>query len=499
LTQNQGALDKDIGVKLPQIILLEKYLDENFPQQYSFVYSGGGNSIIRFENSNEAVRFIKGYYFKVLYAYPDLELYISLVDEEKDDIECQNYGKDKQIRELLIERSDELKDKRRAQFKRWTYGIERIGENGKAKEIMPDKQNENMEELARKLVRRYLFKKFENALKDAVTITAELQKYKKWEDGKSYIGVISIDGNKMGDMVNKINRFEDLKNFSETIDKVYFEAIVEALKEYRGKAEAQALLVTPILQAGDDICLIVEAEHAIEIAADIIRKIEEISQRDHNKKVLEQFMESNYLTACGGVTIVRYTYPFFEAVKIAEGLCHKAKEIVHSVKSATKERQRNSFLHWEVVQSQVTTGIEYENYVKNRDIQEKYHIKPLCIDQDALVEDNIFSYDAFNRMIRGIQEEKDISSSLLEELKKQMYGGIEQYRLFLEINKKDSKILKSLVINILENHVDSHMTLVEENGNQTTCTYVLSDVLEALPFTAKIRGDSNGTGKDLQN
>ena len=473
--------DKD----LETIIFLERYLNDNFPYQYAFQYSGGGNSIIRFETLENAVRFVRGYSFKVLEAYPDMELYISLVDSEKDLSEDQG---DKDIRDKLIERGDKLKDKRRSRFKRWSYGIEAIMEGGQPEQIQSRGQKVTDEKIIR-IIRQYLFKKFEDALGNVVRLTPELQDYKK-EDGKSYIGVISIDGNKMGKMAKKIDSFDKLKTFSETIEKIYFNAIVEALENYRHKIGAKEILLTPVLQSGDDVCLIVEAEHAIKIAADIIDKIATNSLRDCNQEVLQDVIGPGYLTACGGVAIARYSYPFFEAVKIAERLCHRAKESIHSVKTMEEKRQRNCFIHWEVVQSQVTTGISYESYVKDRNIQERFHIKPLCIDQTDIVQDDIYSYEAFIKLVMAIQNEKDISS-FLENLKKQMYGGIEPYRLFLETNKQNSNTLKDLVGTAL----NEDMAKMVMGGNGKQITYILNDVLEALPFMAKMGEGFDGTGK----
>lgn len=501
LTEKSELPDKEI--ELGDIISLRKYLNDCFCSHYAFEYSGGGNSIIRFETHEIAEKFVKGYSFTVLKAYPDLELYISLVNEEKERMVDQ-YDNDRQIRELLIKRADALKDKRRSRFKRWSYGIEAIGENGQPKQIKTADRKADKEEQRMKIVRKYLFKKFENALGDTVRVTAELQDYKK-EDGKSYIGVIAIDGNKMRDMVKQVNRFEDLRTFSEMIDKIYFGAIVEALQEYRKKAEAKDLLLTPVLQAGDDICLIVEAEHAIEIAAGILRKIAIKSGEDCNKIILQKVIGSGYLTACGGVALARYSYPFFELVKIAESLCHRAKENIYLVKTM-EEMQRHCFIHWEVVQNQVNTNVHYERYVKDRNIKRKFHIKPLCVDQNSLVKEGIFSYEAFNKLVRAIQAaqaEKKISSSLLENLKKQMYGGIESYRLFLETNKQESEILANSIIDILCKNVDEYrtvdqyMTMVKDNDKQIT--YILNDVLEALPFMAKIKEGSDGAGEKLSN
>lgn len=485
LTEDEEKRE-DLLEELKDFIYLEKYLScEKFKGQYTFIYSGGGNSIIRFEECKKAKEFIRGYSFEILEYYPDLELYISLVDEKEFDVEC-NEHKEKEIRELLARRCDKLKDKRRAQYKRWTCGVEKIEQDGQAKKLVFDENLEKTGKEKNNIARKYLFNRFEKAL-PKVDITSRLEEYKK--EDKSYIGVISIDGNRMGDIVKKINSFSDLREISRLIDKIYFDAITETLKTYFDKMALDKLLMTPVLQAGDDICIIVEAGHAISIAADIIKKIKTLSESESNRKVLEQFLDSGYLTACAGVAIVRYSYPFFEAVKVAENLCSSAKELSYINVMETNGMQNKSFINWEVVQSQVPSNIIYKNYLRNRNIQEKYHIKPLCIDQEDCVKNNIFNYDVFDKMTREVIKkikENEISNSMLEELRKQIYGGIEQYKLFLDI-KKDTKKLRELIQNILDSNVDSYMIFSGAENNLVN--YVINDVLDILPFIFTKEGE----------
>lgn len=481
LTEEIEQLDQEIlqGLKA---VPLQQYLHNNFQNQYCFEYSGGGNSIICFHNKDSAAQFIKGYTFEVLKAYPELELYISMVDESE--VKPADGFKDFEIRKELIKRIDELKDFRQSRFKRWSYGIEKIGENGKPVE-KEDLKKEMFDE-NEKIIERYLLKKYIDDLKGAaITVTNKLLDYKDQNDGKSYIGVIAIDGNKMGNMVKRINQFEKLREFSKEINKVYYNSIIEELKEYSKKIKDEKLNFTPILQAGDDICLIVKAEYAIEIAAGIIKRIKENSEKN---EILKQYMVQDYLTACAGVAIVRYSYPFFEAVKVSEHLCREAKEMTHLVNKSTG-LLRNSFINWEVVQSQVERNLKYEQYVRNRNVKELFHIKPLCVDQDIPAIDGIISYSAFIKIIRSIQREKElISNSFLEGLKRHMYGGIEEYKLFLDTNNENSKILREIIKNMFGSQVNDELFLVGEDKGVKTYTYVINDILEVLPFIAEIEG-----------
>jgi len=492
LTEEGKNLDDEIEkfLKRNEIVYLEKYLEENLKDKYCFEYCGGGNSIIRFDGDADAINFIKGYSFRILEKYPDLELYISIVDSKE--IETNKYN-EKEIWESLENKLDKQKDERQARYRRYTYGIEEIEENEIKEDLNPDdqKKSEDNKKNAIEKARKYIFSKFKASLNlQYINITSELNEYKKPGEGKSYIGVISIDGNKMGEMRHQIEDFHELRSFSEKIDSIYFEAITKAINKYAGKLdEKEKLLVTPILQAGDDICLILEAENAIEITKSIIENIKEISERKEYD-LIRKYMKPNslkYLTACGGVAIARQSYPFFELVKTAERLCHEAKEAIYST-----EAENGSFINWEIVQSQVAAQYEYEEYAKIGGLQDEYHIKPLRVDQEELIQDGVFSYNAFSSMVRKIKDKEEnkqeISSSFLEGLKKHIYGGIEQYKLYLDMDKESRPKLIKVINEIFSNNLDEYM--LYKVGDKKFI-YIINDVLEALPFMKIPEGGNN--------
>ncbi len=482
------SVTENIRIMEREIVSLRGYLDRNFMDRFEFIYSGGGNSIVQFHTLEDAERFVQGFSREVLKAYPDLELYISLVNgSEINDIENKMA-----VRECLLQKADELKNRRFSRFKRWTYGVEEIDETGQAKLLADD--NSGMHRVARE----YLFQELKQELEGTpINVTSELQAYSKRGDGKSYIGVIAIDGNKMGEMMNKVSNFEQLRLLSENIELIYKEAVVKALRSYsesidryRKADEVQGEYVTPIVMSGDDICLIVDSVHAIETAADIIKSIQEISkQRMVESPELKEIIEYDYLTACAGVAIVKVTYPFFEAVKVAEGLCHHAKESIHKVKKQGGVANA-SFIDWEVVQGPTSSGYGHEGYVKHGAYDEIFHIKPLRIDQKAALEDQTYGYDAFIRMIGQIHYgELQISGSALNKLKKEFYSGWEPYKLFFEMNSSreqssDQMTEYDKLAEIVRSEIgDScYGAVVKLLDNRTRYTYVLNDIVAGLDF-----------------
>ncbi len=477
----KSVTEKIEGMDLSKVgVSLSGYLNEKYPAQSEFVYSGGGNSIVCFDTWDQGKSFVQGYSTEVLKAYPDLELYISLVD----DTEVGGHGaeQEKKIRELLFEKADQLKDKRRSRFRRWTYGVEKIDETGQA--VMSNHKGQN-----NKLPKQYLQQRFTQRLSDTqIKITDELQDYKKGEEGKSYIGILVIDGNKMGEMARQISTFQQLNLFSKVVEDVYETAMVNALKSYekllckdQEEAKLPSFYITPVLLAGDDLCLITEAEHAIEIAASILENIKDVSKQKGQLIPFLNEVSVDYLTACSGVAIIKYTYPFFEGVKAAENLCYRAKEMLYKVQD--KDTPLNaSFIDWEILQGQVSTDKAYEDYVIHRRDQEVFHIKPLCIDQEqAVTAAGVYSYKSFINLVQKIRQDKDISNSLLEDLKKNLYSGWEQYQLFFDM-RQGSRKLDEIVGNIFRDNSINCAARVGKEGTVTSYTYILNDVLDVLPF-----------------
>ena len=426
-------------IKEQDTVNLNQFLSQSFKEgkaTYEIKYSGGGNSIICFSKEDVADTFIQQYSYLVLKDYPELELYISKVNKRiLNDSKLDYYT----IRKYLYAQIDILKDQRRAQFKRWTYGVEEIDETGKAvlaSKVFKEQGGETAEEkekskrqyeLARQLINDRLRSKLSGSKKDGnVKLTSELQSYNKNKsnlkdddstelNSKSYIAVIAIDGNMMGKMVEQIKNFRQLKTFSKVIENIYAKSVALALEdEAKEKGDTSTkLYATPVVLSGDDICIITPAEHGISIAAKIVKNIELAL----NKNMASTFFENSkdfedlqgimvqadipHLTACAGVCIAKVTYPFFELVRKAEALCEQAKAHIPRLVSdqpdvsielnkdsvtesdgqlSKKKVDRSaSLIQWEIVQGQIMNRYHYEEDAQQQAV---YQITPLRIDQD---------------------------------------------------------------------------------------------------------------------
>ncbi|PAD08950.1 hypothetical protein CHH76_11880 [Shouchella clausii] len=298
----------------------------------------------------------------------------------------------------------------------------------------------------------------------------------------------------MGEMVNKLSDYKSHRQFSRAIDSIYLKAVAKAVNDH---AREELLHITPIVLAGDDICLITPAEKAIPIAKQIIENIHK-SQDDNQEDyaTLQKVLRQNEpLTACGGVAIVKVTYPFFDAVKKAESLCKNSKELLYrnvSPNGTEEGVQSASFIDWEITQGQVISEEGFETYVKHRNEEANFHIKPLRIDQTLHYQEGTFSYQAFEKMInricRQIREEK-ISNSTLEQLKKHMYYGWQEYQLFFDKKQTEAaQLVIAMVDELFKEHQVNTTYGTIHDPETNTYTYILNDVLETLPFFLQKEG-----------
>ncbi|WP_026895708.1 Cas10/Cmr2 second palm domain-containing protein [Clostridiisalibacter paucivorans] len=439
------------------------------------VFCGGGNSIIGFIDNDKAKKFIREYSRKVLETYPDLELYISKIERENDgefSIEDKKF---------LSHKANKLKEKRRSRYEKISFGVEKLdGETGfpihvKEDSIHCDKVIINK---AKKNLKSIL-----NLSKEAsIEITSELGDY-KGKDKMSYIGIISLDGNGMGKLVDSCQSIKELHNLSNDIRDIYYQSIseyLEKLSEYNN--ENIKKYITPIISAGDDLCLILDGRIAIDAAANIIKNIKKKSKES---EIIKKKMP-NGLTTCAGIAIVKAGYPFFDGYREAEKLCKKSKIYLHKIKD---DKEYLSFMDWKIVQgSNIESGDFIEN-IKEKD--EIYHIKPLIIDdiKSYFKEDKeayIFSYLDFKELKKDMEDmilNKKISKSTLKKLQESFYDGYESYKIDIDNRRKEyTEELFSAISKTFSSNND--YGVIETSTKERI--YILNDIIDAFNFLITI-------------
>ncbi len=187
---------------------------------------------------------------------------------------------------------------------------------------------------------------------------AEMLCRKTGED--SYVAVVHIDGNGMGAQVKEImdTHMEYKKGvpllrkkskeiamlFGKTYEEVLRKLWVHQNELVKESEDGEKILpLRPILLDGDDFTFICTADLAIPIAAGFMGQLS-LLQKEKSKKI----------TACAGIAFVHSHFPFYEAYKIAEESCSRAKKKWYGEKQLRKERGNSEdpeegYLDFEVI------------------------------------------------------------------------------------------------------------------------------------------------------
>jgi hypothetical protein len=156
-------------------------------------------------------------------------------------------------------------------------------------------------------------------------------------DGARQIAILHIDGNGIGELLQKLKNLSDDEEFRHKIGRLSqglkalpVDAICEGLGDLlarlldwekekivlRRRDRGDFVPVRPVVDSGDDITLVCHGKLGLGLAKRICEAFEKLSV----KLVGEQ------LTACAGVAIVPYGFPFQRAYALAEALCANAKK-----------------------------------------------------------------------------------------------------------------------------------------------------------------------------
>ena len=334
----------------------EKYFPEYYNKEKNLVYSGGGHTILVFDNDveendntgkeNQAVRFAKKLSKQIFCDYDGLEVFIKIMDYDEKAEPSENI-------QNLMQKLEEKKAIRRASFRQGTFGMEvskgeaeRVFDSEK-KEKEAEQRKKDAENRREKRIREEK-KKIQEEETTHYELVTQLEKLGGNKDDNNFIAVVHIDGNLMGKKVQendkelrkildrisdpekKLDMYREKKQeFSEKIDKLFKGAYSDmqdavkkqiengnlkdlSLEEVVNEEKQINFPVRRIITAGDDICFVSEGRIGIECAVESMKALWQRSKGENS--------------ACAGVAIVHQSYPFYKAYEIAESLCSSAKK-----------------------------------------------------------------------------------------------------------------------------------------------------------------------------
>lgn len=185
----------------------------------------------------------------------------------------------------------------------------------------------------------------------------------------SYIAVVHIDGNGMGERLLQLKREQPrkaegeakrkqyseevcrLRNVSKEISSLFSNTYKEVLKRLIPLAKEEKTLkfsIRPIVLDGDDFTFLCPAKQAVPIAAAFLQKLDELQKENQG--------EDNKITACAGIAFVYSHFPFYVAYDIAEEACANAKK---SWYQASGSGCKNSYLDFYVVRESEVGGVKH--------------------------------------------------------------------------------------------------------------------------------------------
>jgi len=210
----------------------------------------------------------------------------------------------------------------------------------------------------------------------------------------SYIAVMHIDGNQIGERILNVGRLvganprqyiQTQREFSQKLEAAGIKALNAALltmveavdpaeKCFIQRAEDGVEIfrfelprkrngsfympVRPLIFGGDDFALVCDGRLGISLAAALMRQF----ARTTGEAGLPD--KKGNASACAGIAIVKTHYPFAQAYELAEALCRSAKDYRREIKTQTK--QDATCLDWYFAQGGLYGDLET---MRNREYQ----------------------------------------------------------------------------------------------------------------------------------
>lgn len=315
-----------------------KAAGDDYSGEQNMVYSGGGHTVLQFEDREQARRFARKVTEQAMRDYGGMEIFVKI----------QEYDHGKTPGENLKELSAALERKkalRLSSFRTTGLGVEKLSDY-----FAPVSVRERSDLGGRQDIldppKGYAFPG------DFQLVAGE----------DNFLAVVYIDGNAMGERVNKIYQLEAcrdwdtcaaaLRSFSGGIQRDFeaaFMEMVDALPKTPGET---VLPLRPIILAGDDVCFVTRGRLGLECARLFLEKL--CVKRNREQP------EDPY-AACAGVAMVHTKYPFHHAYTLSEELCSSAKRFGASL----DERGRISAMDWYIEFGQLRGDLEAirEDYI----------------------------------------------------------------------------------------------------------------------------------------
>lgn len=171
---------------------------------------------------------------------------------------------------------------------------------------------------------------------------------------ESFIAVVHIDGNQIGELFRKQKSLSDSKALSGRIDTACDKAFQDMLalaveeinsghwkhylKRLKKKGDKYYLPIRPLFIGGDDITFISEGRLGLSLAMDFMKRFK------------EQLKDLD-VSSCAGIALAKTNYPFYQVHRLAEMLCRSAKN------KRMEKRSSLDYLDFHIISSSVNQDL----------------------------------------------------------------------------------------------------------------------------------------------
>lgn len=427
------------------------------------IYEGGGNSLYVFSSKEVGISFAKKYSLNLMKQYPGITLY--LVGYELEENQTVKEGIAQCYRLLADKKNNRLHTATTIDYgKTLRCATTNMPATDSQKLFGEGQAHLSKERTAKPMSGESLVKYnssgsqkdiFKDLLPNGYCFPTESDKLGRSKGNSSYIAVVHIDGNQMGEKMRKFNDRHE-KQETETIeefDKRYIKALGDFSQLIRNQYETSVkemvqvladnlssnknglketldlqnndLPIRPLILAGDDICFIADGRIGIELARICIEKIQE-------KEIM-----GVPLNACGGVAIVKAHYPFSRAYELAEELCQNAKNQIQA------NGPDASYLDWHVDQAELDDSLSAIRKDYIADDQSELCMRPYLVGKTQIENQTIPNsmdnfYNAFRILKRAdFTSGEKVARSKIKGLREVLRKGKDATNYYLKSAKND--------------------------------------------------------------
>ena len=201
----------------------------------------------------------------------------------------------------------------------------------------------------------------------------ELEELGQIEREKNYFAITHIDGNNMGEKFRACRTQSERSRLSENVRRKTWGCFIRLLesieseygnylerhaldlggKQKKDEQERPYLPIRPIILGGDDVTFVCPAKMAIPY----VKRFMEYLLDENSVEGIEA-EEARRIDSCGGIAILKTTYPFFRGYQLAEQLCEAAKQRMRREKQAHPEAPGTSWLDFAILHGEQAPTLE---------------------------------------------------------------------------------------------------------------------------------------------